>query len=361
MERLIALLRRASATAWGAGFAACLATLASLGMPGALAARDQVISSSSGGISPAENQILLISTRQIGTRCDTSLMADGLHCEELVHDRNGGGQWRSIPWAEVAAEPTEAPTTIIYVHGNRIATGEDKSHGMDMYRSLIACKHRDAPIRFIIWSWPSAQIPGVIKDYQVKAARTRPVAWQLAWAIDQMPAETPLALVGYSYGARVVTGALHLLAGGDLSGLALIERRFSSRPPIRAALLAAAVDASWVSPGGYHGRALEQVDQLLLINNHRDPAMRFYHLAFHGRMRPLGFEGPQGLSGTPKFAGRIHSVDVTGAVGRSHALSDYLAASGRVGLVLEQLIQLSPPQAETGESAELAGRRTERQ
>jgi hypothetical protein len=340
-------------------------------MPGSLVAGDQLNSSSSSREIPpgveskvtAADRILLISTRALGTRCDAPLMAEGLHCEELVYEKYGAGRWRSIAWAELAAEPAEPQTTIIYVHGNRIASGEDKSHGMAMYRSLNARKHGDAPLRFIIWSWPSAQIPGVIKDYQVKAARTRPVAWQLAWAIDQMPAETPLALVGYSYGARVVTGALHLLAGGELSGLALVDRPSASRPPIRAALLAAAVDASWIRPGGYHGRALEQVDQLLLVNNHRDPAMRFYHLAFHGRMRPLGFEGPQDLAGGGELAGRIHSVDVTDAVGRSHALSDYLAASGRVGHVLEQVVATPPLHREFAKpaNAELAGRRSDRQ
>jgi hypothetical protein len=102
---------------------------------------------------------------------------------------------------------------------------------------------------------------------------------------------------------------------------------------------------------------------MLLVNNHRDPAMRFYHLAFHGRTRPLGFDGLPGLAGRGEFADRIHSVDVTGAVGRSHALSDYLAASGRVGQVLEQVARLSPPPNEIANptNAELAGRRTERQ
>src|SRR5688572_24267979 len=70
MERLSASFRRASATAWSAGFATCLATLASLGMPGILVASDQAISSSVSGISGAANQVLLISTREIGTRCD---------------------------------------------------------------------------------------------------------------------------------------------------------------------------------------------------------------------------------------------------------------------------------------------------
>jgi hypothetical protein len=150
----------------------------------------------------------------------------------------------------------------------------------------------------------------------------------------------------------VVTGALHLLAGGQLSGLQLGERAHPSRrPPIRAALVAAAVHESWIRPGSVHGRALEQVDQMLLVNNHRDPAMRFYHLAFAGRVRPLGYGGISRAS-LGEFADRVRIVDATGAVGRSHALGDYVSDS-RLGSELHDLVNLAPT---TAGSEALAGR-----
>jgi hypothetical protein len=279
-------------------------------------------------------------------------MADGLRCEEFVHDPSGASHWNSLSWQELQAQFAEPLPTVVYVHGNRVENGEDKPHGLRFHRSLAARKPGDAPVRFIIWSWPSSQIRGVVNDYRVKAARTKPVGWQLAWAVDQMPPETPLALVGYSYGARVVTGTLHLLAGGQLGELQLAERVHPTRGPVRAALVAAAVDANWIRPGGYHGRALEQVDQLLLVNNHLDPAMRFYHMAFEGKGRPLGYGGPNGLN-LGEFAGRIRSIDATGAVGRHHALDEYLAASGKLGAVLEQVVELPPPNPS---DASLAGR-----
>jgi hypothetical protein len=297
--------------------------------------------------STAADRIYLISTRSIGTHCDCSYMSSGLRCEELVHDDHGAARWYTVHWHDVAAELAEPLTTVVYIHGNRVDPGADKSHGLELYRSLSACNTGGSPIRFIIWSWPSSKVPGIVKDYQVKAARTKPVAWQLAWALDQMPVETPLTLVGHSYGGRVVTGALHLLAGGPLGDLQLAERIHPDRPPVRAALLAAAVDAAWIRPGGYHGRALEQVDQLLLVNNHLDPAMRFYHLAFEGRGRPLGYDGI-GRSSLGEFAGRIRSIDVTPAVGRRHALEDYLTHSRRIADELQQVVNLPPPENVTG-------------
>lgn len=285
-----------------------------------------------------QDQIFLINTRSIGTRCEGDAMCSGLVCES--HAGLGGPSgWESLSWDQLSVELAKPTPTIIYIHGNRVDCGYSKSHGLAMYRSLAKRRQGDGPIRFIIWSWPSSQIRGQVRDYQVKAARTKQVGWQLAWAIDQLPAETPLAVIGYSYGARVASGALHLLAGGHLGSLELNERLHPERPPVRAAFVAAALDANWIRPGGYHGRALEQIDELLLVNNHLDPAMRFYHLAMESGARPLGFGGAGGLG---QFATRVRSVDVTNSVGRHHAIEEYLSSSSRVTRVLEQVAQFPP-------------------
>ena len=301
-----------------------------------------------------QDRIFLINTRAIGTRCESDAMCSGVVCETHA-GRGGASGWESLSWDQLAEELAEPTPTIIYIHGNRVDCGYSKSHGLAMYRSLASRRQDDGPIRFIIWSWPSSQIRGQVRDYQVKAARTKQVGWQLAWAIDQLPVETPLAVIGYSYGARVASGALHLLAGGRLGSLELNERLHPERPPVRAAFVAAALDANWIRPGGYHGRALEQIDELLLVNNHLDPAMRFYHLAMESGARPLGYGGPRGLG---QFASRVRSVDVTSAVGRHHAIEEYLASSSRVTRVLEQVAQFPARlQEEQGEpETELAAR-----
>jgi hypothetical protein len=173
----------------------------------------------------------------------------------------------------------------------------------------------------------------------VKAARTTPVGWQLAWAVNQLPQESPVTLVGYSYGARVVTGALHLLSGGSMGELKLYEPRNPLRPPLRAALVAAAVDAAWLRPGGYHGQAVDAVESLTLVNNQLDPAMRFFHLPVENRhARALGYAGLRATSAWGDAAGRIHSFDVTGSVGRHHAIAEYLSASGGMHEAWQQMI-----------------------
>ncbi len=311
---------------------------------------------------PARDRILLISTRAVGLRCNSEAMTAGLRYEEYSLGDQSGGAWRQLSASEAAAQLDQPMPTVVYVHGNRVASGMDKSVGLSFYRTLAARKHGDAPLRFVIWSWPSTRIPGPVRDYEVKAARTLPAGWQLAWTIDRLPVETPLALVGYSYGARVVTGALHLLAGGRMNELALSSRVHPQRPPIRTALLAAAVDAQWLRPGGFQGLALRQVDEMLLVNNQRDPAMRFYRISPVGQGRPLGYAGLSSMGGLGPLAARVRSVDVTDAVGRHHALGEYLTSSGSFGRVLEQVAQLpavKPALGGASNDSSVAGRAPE--
>lgn len=286
----------------------------------------------------AGDQIFLVSTRGLGVRCDAAAMASGLRCEQLLVDADGQRRWEKLTWTDLLANFRQPLPTVIYVHGNRVESTADKAHGLSFYRALAQHKRAGAPLRYIIWSWPASQIRGQVKDYEVKAARTRPVGWQLAWAIDQLPPDAPLALAGYSYGARVVTGALHVLGGGSLDGLALAQPVHPQRRPIRVGLIAAAVDASWLRPGGYHGRATSQMESLLLVNNQLDPAMRFYPISPVGRhATALGYSGVS----LPSLAGRVRSFDMTAAVGRHHALSEYLA-SGQFGRMLSQLVDIPP-------------------
>lgn len=282
-------------------------------------------------------EILLVNSRPLGTACQAKLMREKLVCQRLEINEAGNSTWESVPWQHAADSTADTPT-VIYVHGNRIEPGEDVFRGMKVYRSLVKAKSARQPLRFIIWSWPSTPIKGPIKDVHVKAARTRPAGWQLAWFLDQMPADANVSILGYSFGARVVSGSLHLLGGGHLGNLRLAERAHPERQPIRVGLIAPAYDADWLQPGHYHGRAVSQMERLLLVTNQRDPAMRLYHFSVErGRIHALGKEGiaePYRMGAANR---RISRIDVSDTVGRSHALGDYLAASGKMRTLWHKL------------------------
>jgi len=275
-----------------------------------------------------QDEIVLVNTRPLGCRCDPEIMATGLHVEQYTCiDETGSRCWNATSLESfITADPSV--TTIVFVHGNKIAPGEDKQRGLDVYRRLLRHESDSGPIRFVIFSWPSSKIQGLLKDYKIKAARTRPVGWQLAWLIDQLPGETPVGLVGYSYGARVVTGALHILGGGDLHGLSLPERIHPNRAPLRVGLLGAALHAHWLGPGQYHGLAMSQIDRLLLLNNRKDLAMKFYYLSSsHGHPQALGLKGPTYIG--PE-ASKICKRDLSRAIGNEHDLYRYLAVPSAI-------------------------------
>ena len=266
-------------------------------------------------------------------------------------DAAGQLVWVHTDWKQIRASAAEG-STVVYVHGNRVEPGEATYRGLRVYQSMKSSLRRP-PQRFIIWSWPSSTIAGPVKDVHIKAARTPAVGWQLAWFLDQLPAEANVSLVGYSFGARVISGALHVLGRGSLGSLRLNSRQHPDLPPLRVGMIAAAYDADWLQPGHFHQRAMSQVERLILVTNHRDPAMRLYHFSVErGRVHALGKTGPTNPGSLKSANRRIKKIDVSHSVGRSHALVDYLAASSQLRTMWRQVC---PQQQPTVQSDQLAG------
>jgi hypothetical protein len=242
---------------------------------------------------------------------------------------------------------------VFYVHGNQITAADAKNQGLALYRKLVnygGCSDR---IRFVIFSWPAAKVPGLLNDVRVKALRTGPAGCQLAWLLDQMPAETPISLIGFSFGARVITAGLHVLGGGTIcNGMTLEERVHPDRAPMNAVLIAAALHSHWLGKGQYHGLAMTQVDRMFLLNNCQDLALKYYHLTTTDRSRPqaLGICGPTYIDS--EYAAKIRKRDVSRHAGSQHDLFLYLCAPGSAGQVWEYVT--TAPGAAVGESEPVA-------
>ncbi len=276
-----------------------------------------------------QDEIAFVNTRMLCGSCDPEAIRTGLIVETYaVTDETGHRRWqRSDIESFLAFEP--AVPTMIYVHGNQMTPADAKSQGLALYRRLVHGGCGDHPIRFVIFSWPSEKVGFLLRDVRVKALRTGIVGCQLGWLLDQMPAETPVTLIGFSFGARVVTGGLHVLAGGSLGcGMELAERVHPDRAPVNVVLLAAAVHAHWLGEGQYHGLAMTQVDRMFLLTNRRDLALRYYHLSTTsgGRPQALGLRGPTCLG--PEYAAKIQMRDVSRYAGSQHDLFRYLCAPG---------------------------------
>jgi|GEM_PF-1935349 len=261
-----------------------------------------------------DDELWFVSSRC--ARCET----DGT--VRLQYWRYIDGKWESRKLADLqAADPSLR--TCIHVHGNRVNFCQANAGGWKFYETLTGGQTERPPMRFIIFTWPSDRIQGSSrKDVQAKAVRAECHSYYVAWLARQISPETPLSMVGYSFGTRVIGGALHLLGGGSLRGRAVGEA--DERPGIRVVMLAAAMDNSHFLPGQAFQCAACQIDQLLVTRNTADRAMKWYPLLYKMMLRPqrgqqaLGYTGVAGLHCLPCLAGRVEHRDVTCAVGNFH-------------------------------------------
>ncbi len=269
----------------------------------------------------AEEEVWLVSTREIP--CCTPPAEARPRFWRLAADR----QWTaSEPAAFFAADDPAVPT-VFFVHGNRSDADDAIEEGWDVYQCLRE-QAGGRPLRFVVWSWPSDRIPGRIRpDVRIKAARSDVEAGYLAEALGAVPSRVPISLVGYSFGARTICGALALLSGGGASQGAGGQQEGAPRAPIRAVLVAAAVDDTALAPTGPGGGALEHVDRVLVTCNPADDALRWYrHMERWRGPAALGFRGPACVTEPDPDHPRLELVNLRGEVGRNHTWDGYISA-----------------------------------
>jgi hypothetical protein len=233
------------------------------------------------------------------------------------YDRDAG--WQASDQNELANAPPMH--TVVYVHGNRISYSESVRRGWDMYQALVRAGASE-PLRLVIWSWPSDQIRGQIRDVRYKAELADEEGFYLGAWLVQWPAPEPAALIGYSYGSRVIGSCLHLLGGGALPFVPRLPAdEIAVAPPTRTVLIAAAMDCDCFSSGQMFGGAMGKVERALVLYNPCDPILRFYpHLDRCRKADAMGVTGAVIYGGPTELV----QINVGDAIGRSHDLNDYL-------------------------------------
>lgn len=312
------------------GIAACgklltvLAVVLLIGA-GSAAATEKTTAKTQPGANCVPIDAWLISTRQLGcTNGAFPATGPALRYWQRVENQ---GSWQPRTHADFIAASQEIRETWIAIHGNRANAQEAVSYGAQVSNSLLPGHKSGVPLRTITWSWPSDQIRGLVADVRTKAARTPSESFYLGWLVNQMPAPTPVVFVGHSFGARISTGAMHLLAGGALHGMALAGYE-PGRHLSRGIFTASAIHNNWLLPGCPHGRALDQAESILFINNSCDPALKRYRFIDHSRPEAIGY------CGALIDAARRHKVkqlDACGSVGKTHDANIFMRAGSLIG------------------------------
>jgi len=269
----------------------------------------------------AAEEVWLVSTREIPS-CTPPVEARPRYWR-LAADQ----QWTAAEAAAFFAAEDPAAPTVFFIHGNRSDADDAIQTGWDVYQCLRE-QAGGRPLRFVIWSWPADRIPGRLRpDVRIKAARSGVEGRYLAEALEAIPPRVPISLVGYSFGARTIVEALTLSAGGQFAGQVPEKRSPAPRAPIRAVLIAAAVDDTALARCGPGGGALDEVDRVLVTCNPADPALRWYrHMERWRGPAALGFRGPACAAEPDPEHPRLELVNLGCEVGRNHTWAGYIAA-----------------------------------
>ncbi len=184
--------------------------------------------------------------------------------------------------------------TVVFIHGNDTDACQAVTKGMYAYRSIRGAVG-DRAFRYVIWSWPAERVCRRNRnDVPLKAAFCDVESYYLAAWLNTLPTGTKVGLAGHSFGPRIIAGAAHLLAGGEISGRQLPAETVAAwksgkRNPLRAVLLAAAVDAGSFAPCGRSSRRLSMLEKVLITENGCDRSVALVSLAI--RPRRAGSDG----------------------------------------------------------------------
>jgi hypothetical protein len=284
-----------------------------------------------------DDSLWMISTRCLGCSCGDKQAE--LDLPLWRYDGDSG--WQETDWSDWSAAEQPGTTTVVYVHGNRVEAGEAGGRGLAAYRALTRNASDLRPIRFVMWSWPSAKLKGPRpkRDAQVKAARTPCQSYYLAHFLTRLNPDTQLSLLGYSFGVRIISGALHLADGGALGCLKLTEAGVRPAHSVRVALLAGGMNNDWWLPGHYHDQAWSAVDRLCLLYNTCDPVLRFYpRLDRRSGAQALGRTGFCWTASLGDDAWRLEQANVCCEIGKTHDEDAYFASDAVMCRVGETLL-----------------------
>jgi hypothetical protein len=267
---------------------------------------------------PRNDDVWLVSSRCLGCP-DNEAFPPDFGVEKYDFVQHG---WHNASLQEFLASQTPTAPTVFWVHGNRTEQGDAIHEGWEAYQQLVAGVSGSRPIHYVIFSWPSSPIRGLKEDARVKAVRTNIDGYYLAWLTNQISVGVQVDFIGYSFGARIVTGALQLLGGGDLMGR-LLPEPVQHRASMQTILIAAAENNTWLAIGHPHGEALSVVDRMLAFNNGCDRALKRYSVVDPcSRPQALGYTGAVGPLG--ENGRKLREVDMCCAVGKQHYWGSYM-------------------------------------
>ncbi len=290
----------------------------------------------------AQSEIYEISTRHL---CDR-FRSISFEQPNVEVNKWSGYRWERSDVESALPTNGSGMLTIIYVHGNFM----ERNNALERVRIVDRYfkEQADRPYRLLMLSWPSQRESKPLRDVLVNAESAECESLYIAWMLQRLRNEPQVSILGFSFGARSVTGGLHLDAGGALAGL--MKAPMPNTDPTmkyRVGLVAPAMDRHWIEASGKHHLAMTHVESMVNLYNSRDPILRRFR--FIDRLSsPIaaGFAGFAGIAGladprvTTPLAGqsRIQQYDCGSVIGTTHSEKSYYGECPYFRRVIQHLL-----------------------
>ena len=244
----------------------------------------------------------------VSTRC---LAGDESAFRFYRYDACGEPTASSLEAFLASADP-QAPT-VFYAHGAANSEPDALSGGWRAMPQFATETGR--PLRFVIWSWPADRVHlRPVNDMRLQAGISYCEGLKMAQVIDRMAPQSPICLLGFSFGAQVTVGAAHVFGGGSLGGQTLANRLHPDRRLMRMVVVSAAMNNDWLMPGRPFDKAVIPLERMMVLFNPCDRGVEALSSDRPLRLcRSPGFlrDGSLGLPGCQRGQdrpGQVHSL-----------------------------------------------------
>ena len=274
---------------------------------------------------------------------------DGSYAPQYRVHQYVEGAWQPATLDEYYATQSPDALTVAHVHGNRYSESDAIERGWQTYHIVRQGDSAWSRVRMVIWSWPSDPVHGLLKDIRQKAERTDVEGYYVGYFLAGHNPDSQLSVIGHSFGARIITGALHVMAGGRLC-CGYLRNASPVLPPTRAMIRAAAMNNDWLAQGHYHGRALSAVQSMRIVYNPCDRFLIRWGLAVKpGKPQALGVTGPVGYLGEGRQ--RIEMYNACPYIATAHFQRIYYQSAAIRMLIREHLMWRELPARGAGDLA----------
>lgn len=247
----------------------------------------------------------------VDTRPATTAVPDADHYHRISFEQWDETRRQFIRSSRDAFVDSSDPTVplLFLIHGNWMKRSEAVAYGRDFARRVP-----NERCRVVIWTWPSERVDARPRvDIQIKAGRADRQASYIVWFLRELKPNSLVTVAGFSFGARLASMALEEMATiyGTETGIRL-----------RAILMAAAFDSTWLLPGRRLEHALHLAERCDILYNPRDDKLRFYPF-----IDSLCGQGPTALGATGLNVHRLaeadqsrtRSINVVRLIGADHS------------------------------------------